>query len=148
MEYATGGSETLAEALVMDEMLVVLSRVIYEHPEYEELPMSIGALGRIITRAMRELVDESDEQPVFNAVDLPVVESASSMAVQKALGSLRTIGVLEGGKSHLEIVQVKVDDYAEELSMFFNEEQHKALASFSTRLGKNLESVLLELQEA
>ena len=140
MEHAVDESERLAEASVMEEMLVVLSHVIREHPECQKLPMSIGALGRCITGAIRELADEGGEQPIFMAVDLPVVEAAGSMAIHKALGNLRQIEVLDGGKSNLEIVQVKIDDYAEELSMSFNQEQHEALASFSTRLGKSLTS--------
>jgi hypothetical protein len=141
MEHGRHLKEMPLGPTVTDETLLVLFNVIKYQPERTELPMSIGALGRSITRTIREFVDRDDPMPIFEAVDLPVVEAASSMAIQKALGNLRTIDVLSGGKSSTLINTIRLEQYAEESRMYFTPEQQAELEIFSLRLNEELVSV-------
>jgi hypothetical protein len=63
------------------------------------------------------------------------------MAIQKALGNLRTIDVLSGGKSSTLINTIRLEQYAEESRMYFTPEQQAELEIFSLRLNEELVSV-------
>lgn len=119
---------------VGDEMMVVLAALVHNQSEPIKFPPSIDVLGAIISANITEFYKQTEDPRVFRSVDEPRIAGESSMAVLKALGNLRSLGVLNRSRSGVTIDLPSLEKYSGGSLMVLTTTQQEQLSDFSKLL--------------